>query len=104
MADTTDLLPQLPVASAYTSTSRSSRTTSPFSGRSSTVISRPILPDGAETVHYPVLVPNMRGLDNLLKLEGEWRLQGGQHRLTDEIAVFVSATEVWTGPLTCGSC
>lgn len=36
----------------------------------------------------------MRGLDNLLRLEKQWRSQGGQHRLTDEIAVFVSATEV----------
>jgi len=43
---------------------------------------------------YPVLVPNMRGLDNLLKLEEENRSGRKGEKLTNEIAVFVSATEV----------
>ncbi len=42
-------------------------------------------------VHLPVLVPNMRGLDNLLKLEAASK---GDRRLTDEIAVFVPASDV----------
>lgn len=46
-----------------------------------------------EAVHYPVLVPNMRGLENLFKLEEENR-NVGKGRLTDEIAVFVSASDV----------
>lgn len=58
------------------------------------------LPSGIEVpvseakAHYPVLVPNSRGLDNLLKLEEEHKARGGKERLTDEISVFVSATEV----------
>lgn len=95
MADTTTLLPQLPAASAYfTAPQQPARSESPSSGRISSSNPPPTLPTGAEVVHYPVLVPNMRGLDNLLRLEKQWRSQGGQHRLTDEIAVFVSATEV----------
>ena len=43
--------------------------------------------------HLPVLVPNMRGLDNLLKLEETLK---GDRRLTDEIAVFVPASDVST--------
>lgn len=67
MADTASLLPQLrPV-------SRSAK--------------------DEEAVHYPVLVPNMRGLENLFKLEEENR-KAGKGRLTDEIAVFVSASDV----------
>ncbi|ORY32188.1 hypothetical protein BCR39DRAFT_524508 [Naematelia encephala] len=50
----------------------------------------------AMTVHYPVLVPNMRGMDNLLKLEESWRNTGAKNSLTDEIAVFVSATEAFS--------
>ncbi len=38
----------------------------------------------------------MRGLDNLLKLEEEWKRRGRESCLTDEIAVFVSATDVRT--------
>ena len=73
-----------------------SRSESPFSGQPRTPASLPPidLPDGASSVHYPVLIPNMRGLDNLLKLEESCRASRGPHRLTDEIAVFVSATEV----------
>lgn len=97
MADTSTLLPQLPVASTFTGqlSERPARSESPFSGQMSAKGPLAMLPSGAEVVHYPVLVPNMRGLENLLKLEAQWRSQGGQHRLTDEIAVFVSATEVW---------
>ncbi|KAG9226886.1 hypothetical protein CCMSSC00406_0003441 [Pleurotus cornucopiae] len=36
--------------------------------------------------HYPVLVPNQKGLDNLLCLP----------RLTDEIAIFTAATDAFT--------
>ncbi|KAF9492700.1 aldolase [Pleurotus eryngii] len=36
--------------------------------------------------HYPVLVPNQKGLDNLLSLP----------RLTDEIAIFTAATDAFT--------
>ncbi|NXD32657.1 HMGCL protein, partial [Spelaeornis formosus] len=43
--------------------------------------------------HYPVLVPNARWLDELLALEDKHQAEGGKERLTDEIAVFVSATE-----------
>lgn len=53
----------------------------------------PLLPGLSEGVHYPVLVPNMRGLENLLKLEEQHKGRGGG-RLTNEIAVFVSATDV----------
>ena len=52
------------------------------------------LPTHATGVHYPVLVPNMRGLESLLALEEKHRENGGKEKLTDEIAVFVSATEV----------
>lgn len=44
-------------------------------------------------IHLPVLIPNMRGLDNLLKLEEE-HSGGGSDRLTDEISVFVPASDV----------
>ncbi|CAK9785801.1 aldolase [Cutaneotrichosporon oleaginosum] len=57
MADTPQLLPQLPPLSA------------------------------AADTHYPVLVPNLRGMQGLLELDK------GAERLTNEIAVFVSATE-----------
>jgi hydroxymethylglutaryl-CoA lyase len=46
-------------------------------------------------IHIPVLIPNMRGLDNLLKLE-EKHSSGGSERLTDEISVFVPASDVRT--------
>jgi len=42
-------------------------------------------------VHYPVLVPNRKGLDNLLAL-----LASSEAALTDEIAVFTAATEAFT--------
>lgn len=91
MADTAKLLPSLPMSSSLPAPR--ARSTSPLSG-----IPQPSdsigIPSHAQIVHYPVLVPNMRGLDNLLKLENEWRDQGRERRLTDEIAVFVSATEV----------
>lgn len=44
-------------------------------------------------IHLPVLIPNMRGLDNLLKLEEE-HSGGGADRLTDEISVFVPVSDV----------
>jgi hydroxymethylglutaryl-CoA lyase len=103
MADTPVLLPTLPPAStmSHLPLPRSQRSESPFSGTITTrteadahAATQPLLPEEAGVVHYPVLVPNMRGLDNLLKLEEEWKSKGGKERLTDEIAVFVAATEV----------
>lgn len=105
MADTPVLLPTLPPAStmSHLPLPRSQRSESPFSGTitarteadaDADAATRPPLPEEAGVVHYPVLVPNMRGLDNLLKLEEEWKSKGGKERLTDEIAVFVAATEV----------
>ena len=96
MADTSELLPQLPPPSIVLPVpyEQSVCSESPFSGHLTSSNRNSDLPDGAEIVHYPVLVPNMRGFQNLLKLEDKWRSEGGQQRLTDEIAVFVSATEV----------
>lgn len=56
---------------------------------------RPITPEGQD-VYYPVLVPNMRGLENLFKLEDENR-NAGRPPLTNEIAIFVAASDV--GPI-----
>lgn len=53
---------------------------------------RPVSIDEVD-VHYPVLVPNMRGLENLFKLEDE-NEKAGKGRLTDEIAIFVAASDV----------
>lgn len=53
---------------------------------------RPIAPEGQE-VYYPVLVPNMRGLENLFKLEDENK-KAGRPPLTNEIAIFVAASDV----------
>ena len=77
MADTPALLPLLPPASAYETTHADTR-----------------FPEASGAAHYPVLIPNMRGLDSLLALEQD-RKEKGQERLTDEIAVFVSSTEVF---------
>ncbi|KAF8635635.1 hypothetical protein AX15_000271 [Amanita polypyramis BW_CC] len=44
-------------------------------------------------VHYPVLVPNKRGLDNLLALLDK---HPSQPPLTDEIAIFAAATDAFT--------
>jgi hydroxymethylglutaryl-CoA lyase len=49
--------------------------------------------DKSQEVYYPVLVPNMRGLENLLKLEDE-NAKAGKPRLTNEIAIFVAASDV----------
>jgi hypothetical protein len=49
--------------------------------------------DKSQEVYYPVLVPNMRGLENLLKLEEE-NEKSGRPRLTNEIAIFVAASDV----------
>nr|ODN93155.1 hydroxymethylglutaryl-CoA lyase [Cryptococcus depauperatus CBS 7841] len=100
MADTPKLLPLLPPYSAsYTPPSPTLRSESPFSGRPSTPTITPHtverLPREANNVHYPVLVPNMKGLDNLLKLQEEWKGKG-LGNLSDEIAVFVSATEAFS--------
>lgn len=101
MADTPQLLPLLPPFTGKTLSPPSpvSRSESPFSGRPSSPSIGPLigehLPPHAEDVHYPVLVPNMRGLDNLIKLQEEWSSKG-LPALTDEIAVFVSATEAFS--------
>ncbi|KAF9012018.1 hypothetical protein BDQ17DRAFT_1345307 [Cyathus striatus] len=44
--------------------------------------------------HYPVLVPNKRGLDDLLELLDEYR--DASPPLTDEIAIFTAATDAFT--------
>lgn len=43
--------------------------------------------------NYQVLVPNMKGLDNLIALEQKVK-DAGLGRLTDEIALFVPASDV----------
>ncbi|KAL7423584.1 hypothetical protein Q5752_001164 [Cryptotrichosporon argae] len=53
----------------------------------------PRLPPRPEGATFPVLVPNPRGLENLLALEASEARAGG---LTNEIAVFVSATEAFS--------
>jgi hydroxymethylglutaryl-CoA lyase len=47
-----------------------------------------------EQVHYPVLVPNLRGMESLMALEDQQKASRAGVPLTNEIAVFVSATEV----------
>ncbi|KIM92424.1 hypothetical protein PILCRDRAFT_810478 [Piloderma croceum F 1598] len=52
-------------------------------------------------VHYPVLVPNQKGLDNLLNLLSTYRpaLSNSQPQPpqpTDEIAIFTAATDAFT--------
>lgn len=94
MADSAALLPLLPSPSTIDApTPRPLRSASPLSGIP-VAHKTAQLPPHAEEVHFPVLVPNMRGLDNLLKLEEEHAQKGRKEKLTDEIAVFVSATEV----------
>lgn len=46
-----------------------------------------------EGVGYPVLVPNLNGLNTLLDLRRQSK-QAGSSVLTDEVAVFVSASDV----------
>lgn len=90
MADSSTLLPQLPPTSAIPCPPEPAPPQElsgipPYSGVRLTE------KDGK--AWFPVLVPNMRGLDNLLKLEEEHRGTGRTEKLTEEIAVFVSATE-----------
>ncbi|EKC99218.1 hypothetical protein A1Q2_06418 [Trichosporon asahii var. asahii CBS 8904] len=66
MADTPQLLPSLPSLNAKVE---------------------------GEPIHYPVLVPNMRGLEGLLALEEKEQSSRSGVPLTNEVAVFVSATE-----------
>lgn len=44
--------------------------------------------------HYPVLVPNLKGLDDLLSLLA--KQPPSAPRLTDEIAIFTSATDAFS--------
>jgi hydroxymethylglutaryl-CoA lyase len=74
MADTPALLPQLPAVL--------SSATAPLTEK--------------DAVFYPVLVPNMRGLDNLLSLEKQHQSSGRRSRLTNEIAIFVAASEAFS--------
>ncbi|WRT65998.1 uncharacterized protein IL334_002949 [Kwoniella shivajii] len=107
MADTAKLLPLLPPL-----TGQSIPLPSPASSRSSSpalsdngagigpsslkhIIDNTIIPFSAGQVHFPVLVPNMKGLENLIKLQENHSLNGGG-KLTDEVAVFVSATEAFS--------
>jgi hydroxymethylglutaryl-CoA lyase len=45
-------------------------------------------------IHYPVLVPNLKGMETLLALEDKEKASRAGVPLTNEVAVFVSATEV----------
>ncbi|KAJ1307471.1 hypothetical protein OPQ81_001570 [Rhizoctonia solani] len=47
------------------------------------------LPD----VRYPVLVPNMKGLDTLLELLATTKIEATEQPLTNEIAVFTAASD-----------
>ncbi|GBE83643.1 aldolase [Sparassis latifolia] len=46
--------------------------------------------------HYPVLVPNVKGLDMLLSLLSEHPPSPSSEPLTDEIAVFTAATDAFS--------
>lgn len=46
--------------------------------------------------HYPVLVPNMKGLDDLLKLLEKHPSSSTSPPPTDEIAIFTAATDAFT--------
>ena len=45
--------------------------------------------------HYPVLVPNLKGLELLLKTLEENPVPDGEPPLTDEIAIFTAATDAF---------
>lgn len=47
--------------------------------------------DRRPDIHYPVLVPNLRGLEDLLALLA--KQDKGEVPYTDEIAVFTAATD-----------
>ncbi|WWC68329.1 uncharacterized protein I206_102254 [Kwoniella pini CBS 10737] len=106
MADTPQLLPLLPPLTGQSISLPSPPSTRPSTpgnsslsglGESSLkhVIDKANIPHSASQVHFPVLVPNMKGLDNLIKLQEEHTAKGGG-RLTDEVAIFVSATEAFS--------
>jgi len=44
-------------------------------------------------VRYPVLVPNMKGLESLLELLNSPQFSGRNPPLTNEIAIFTAASE-----------
>jgi hydroxymethylglutaryl-CoA lyase len=50
----------------------------------------------APNVHYACLVPNQRGLDDLLTLLSKHSQNQQQPRLTDEISIFTAATDAFT--------
>ncbi|KAG6867689.1 hypothetical protein C0993_012324 [Termitomyces sp. T159_Od127] len=60
-----------------------------MAGTSEVISKMERLPD----VHYPVLVPNQKGLDNLFKLLNETKLDPP---VTDEISIFTAATDAFT--------
>ncbi|WWC60645.1 uncharacterized protein I303_103219 [Kwoniella dejecticola CBS 10117] len=105
MADTPKLLPLLPALTGQSMSlpsppnSRPSTPESPIPGFGESslkhIIDKTNIPSSATQVHFPVLVPNMRGLENLIRLQEEHAANGGG-RLTDEVAVFVSATEAFS--------
>lgn len=45
--------------------------------------------------HYPVLVPNLKGLENLLELLGQHPPAPTAPPPTDEIAIFTAATDAF---------
>ncbi|WVW80489.1 hypothetical protein I302_102472 [Kwoniella bestiolae CBS 10118] len=103
MADTPQLLPLLPPLTGQSLPLPSPPSTRPQTpeesglGPSSLkhIIDSTLIPSSAGQVHFPVLVPNMKGLENLIKLQEQHSANGGG-RLTDEVAVFVSATEAFS--------
>ncbi|WWC88200.1 uncharacterized protein L201_003105 [Kwoniella dendrophila CBS 6074] len=108
MADTSKLLPTLPSLTGKSlplgiPSPPSSRPQTPESENGSLInesslkhiIDNTIIPSSADQVHFPVLVPNMKGLENLIKLQEQHTANGGG-KLTDEVAVFVSATEAFS--------
>ena len=46
--------------------------------------------------HYPVLVPNLKGLDTLLELLSEYPTSSTDPPPTDEIAIFSAATDAFS--------
>lgn len=47
-------------------------------------------------VRYPVLVPNVEGLENLLALLSEYSSSSSSPPPTDEVAVFIAATDAFS--------
>ena len=92
MADSAQLLPTLPRPDEVPPP-RAPGQADPLSGIPET---SGRIPPQAGRASYPVLIPNLKGFEALMALEeAESTKQGGRSkRLTRDVAVFVSATEV----------